>query len=305
MLGDQIFVRGNVSNQGQWMGNLGYGLPIGSSGLRGNLGYARTSYELTKEFANLDATGTADIKSAGLSYPLIRLQKANLTLASTYQYKKLLDKQGATDTRSDKSSNVVPLTLIFDYRDGLGGSGVTYGSFGYSHGELDLDAAAEMTDSVTAQSQGSFDKWNLDLARLQATPLNSLMLFSHLSTQWAGKNLDSSENFGLGGANGVRAYPSGEGYGDEGWLAQVEARYQMGSVTPFVFYDAGYVKINESTWTTGDNERDISGQGVGARFNNGTWSVDASLAWRGQGGEPVSDTSDRNPRAWVTAMTRL
>ena len=55
MLGDQISVRGNVSDEGQWLGSLGYSLPIGTSGLRGNVGYAHTRYELAKQFARLDA----------------------------------------------------------------------------------------------------------------------------------------------------------------------------------------------------------------------------------------------------------
>jgi len=38
-------------------------------------------------------------------------------------------------------------------------------------------------------------------------------VYGRVSAQWASKNLDSSQKFGLGGPNGVRAYPSGEGYG--------------------------------------------------------------------------------------------
>lgn len=304
-LGDQVYLSSNVSDEGQWMGNLSYSLPLNSSGLRGSVGYARIRYELAKEFANLDATGTAGITSTGLSYPLVRSHQANLTLAGAYQHKKLVDKQGATDTRNDKTSHVGSLTFIFDYRDGLGGGGINFGNFSYSHGTLNLDTAAKAADAITAQSQGSFDKLNLDVARLQATPVNNLTLYGRLSTQWAGKNLDSSEDFGLGGANGVRAYPSGEGYGDEGWLAQIEARYQLDSITPFIFYDAGHVKINESSWATGDNERDLSGYGLGLRYSQKSWSIDASLAWRAGGGEPLSDTKDRNPHAWINAIVRF
>lgn len=301
MLGDQISVRGNVSDEGQWLGSLGYSLPIGTSGLRGNVGYAHTRYELAKQFASLDATGTADITSLGLSYPLIRSKKTNLTLAGAYQYKKLEDKQGATSTQNDKHSKVLPLTLQFDQRDGLGGGGITYGSVAYTHGDLDLDAALSASDAASARTQGSFDKWNLDVARIQATPLNPLTLFARLSAQWAGKNLDSSEDFGLGGPNGVRAYPVGEGFGDQGWLAQIEARYQIGSLTPYVFWDAGHVTLNKKRWAAGNNDRKLAGYGLGARYNEPTWSVGASLAWRERGGEPTSDSQDRSPRLWMTA----
>jgi hemolysin activation/secretion protein len=63
--GDQLTLRSLVSHTGQWLGNLGYSLPIGGSGLRGNVGYAHTYYELGEQFASLGATGTADITTLG------------------------------------------------------------------------------------------------------------------------------------------------------------------------------------------------------------------------------------------------
>ena len=305
MLGDQINLRGNVSDEGQWLGSLGYALPLGTSGLRANVAYAHTRYALAKEFASLDATGTADISSAGVSYPLLRSTRSNLSLSGTYQYKKLDDRQGATNSRSGKKSSVLPLTLQFDHRDNLGGGGVTYGSLGYTTGRLNLDDALKAADAASARTQGSFHKWNLDVARLQATSLDSLSLFGRVSTQSASKNLDSSEDFGLGGANGVRAYPSGEGFGDAGWLVQLEARYQIERFAPYAFYDAGHTRVNKNVFAAGSNERDLAGYGVGVRFADQDWSVDAALAWRSRGGAPTSDTSDRNPRLWVTAGWRF
>lgn len=50
-------------------------------------------------------------------------------------------------------------------------------------------------------------------------------LYANLEAQSADKNLDSSEKFFLGGAQGVRAYPLGEAAGDEGAMATLELRY--------------------------------------------------------------------------------
>ena len=158
-------------------------------------------------------------------------------------------------------------------------------------------------------ANGSFNKWNLDIARIQATPVNGLSVFGRFSGQSASKNLDSSEKFGLGGAQGVRAYPTGEGYGDSGWLAQLEGRYAMGEFSPYAFYDAGEVRINAKTdsLTTqpATNKRSIAGAGVGTRYAQGPWSVDAALAWRTHGGEADDANTRRNPRAWVTATYRF
>ncbi len=304
--GDQVTARVIYSDEDMWLGSVGYSLPLGSSGLRGNIGYAHTYYELAKDFANLQATGTAKVTTLGITYPIIRSQRANLTLAATYQHKRLNDKQQVAGTNDDKSSDSVPIALNFDRRDGLWGGGITYGSLSYTAGRLKLGSVLEAADRASGQNtRGSFDKWNLDIARVQATPVAGLTLFGRLSSQWAGKNLDSSESFSLGGANGVRPYPSGEGNGDEGWLVQLEIRYAMGPYSPYFFHDSGRVKLNANpdglAVAPNPNHRSIGGEGLGLRYTRGSWHLDATLAWRSHGGSPVSDGADRNPRVWVMA----
>lgn len=304
LLGDQITARLIYSDEDLWLGSLGYSLPLGASGLRGNIGYAHTSYELGKNFASLDATGTAKVSSIGVSYPVIRSQRTNLTVAATYQHKALNDRQGLAGTDNDKSSESLPLALQFDHRDGFGGGGITYGAVSYTAGRLTLDDTLKATDiSSGTDARGHFDKWNLDLARVQALPAG-FTLFGRVSAQWAGQNLDSSERLSLGGANGVRAYPNGEGNGDEGWLTQIELRYALGAFSPYLFHDAGRVTINADpggiTPAVTDNHRAIAGSGVGVRYQANGWRVDANVAWRSHGGAPQSDSAERDPRAWVT-----
>lgn len=304
MLGDQFSVNGLYSTGNMWLGSLGYSVPLGASGLRTQVNYAHTYYQLGKDFANLGAFGVAQTTGLALSYPIIRSQRVNLNLSGSYQLKQLSDMQVVTNSRSDKSSDSIPLTLNFDMRDGLGGGGISYGALVWTHGTLHLDAALQNTDRLTAKTQGSFDKINFDVARIQALP-EQLSLFGRISAQWAGKNLDSSERFGLGGASGVRAYPSGEGYGDSGWLTQVELRYSAALVSPYVFYDAGQVDINRNVWAAGNNRRNIEGAGIGVRFVDNQWSADVSLAWRTRGGLPQSDTLNNNPVFWVSALRKF
>lgn len=305
IFGDQLALTSFLSNEGQWLGNIDYSLPLGVSGLRGRVGYAHTRYELGKQFKTLNANGTVDMVTVGADYPIIRSQQRNLTLAGDWQHKRLEDKQDATNTRNNKRSDVLPLTLRFDLRDGLFGGGLSYGSLTWTAGDLHLDAALKASDVSTARTDGHFRKWNLDVVRVQSTPLPKLSLYGRFTGQLANKNLDSSEEFGLGGPYGVRAYPVGEGFGDEGWLAQVEARYRMGSLAPYLFYDAGRVKINENTWTSGRNHRSIAGAGVGLRYSKQAFNIDASVAWHTGGGRPISDKKNRNPRGWVTAGWRF
>lgn len=304
MLGDQVTLRSLATEGGMWFGNLGYSLPLGASGLRGQASYSHTYYELGKSFSSLNATGTADATSLGLSYPIVRSQRSNLNLSGAWQHKKLNDKQGATSSDSDKSSDSLPLTLGFDLRDGLGGGGLSYGSAVWTSGNLKLDRTLSATDATTAKTEGKFNKLSLDVARIQAVA-NELSVYGHLSSQWADKNLDSSERFGLGGPTGVRAYPVGEGNGDEGWLVQLELRYAMGAFSPYLFHDSGWVKVNAKPWSAGNNERSISGSGLGLRYQEGSLSADLALAWRGHGGVPQSDTTDNVPQVWLTTSYKF
>ena len=262
-----------------------------------------SAYTLGKDFSASNASGTAKTSSLGLSYPILRSQQVNLNLSGVYQHKALNDKMDASD--EDKKSDSARLSLGFDRRDNLGGGGITYGALAYSRGYLQLSSVLAAADSLSAQNtRGSFDKWNLDLARMQATSFSGGTLFGRLSAQRAGKNLDSSEGYSLGGAQGVRAYSQGEGTGDEGYFVQLEARYQMGSLAPYVFHDAGRVTVNANnaqlTLPSTANSRSLAGSGLGVRYSEGPLSVDAALAWRTKGGRPADlNERDEKPRAWV------
>jgi hemolysin activation/secretion protein len=311
LLGDQLTLRSLLSDQGMWMGALGYSLALGVSGLRANASYAHTYYELGGSFASAGQTGTADVTSIGLTYPLLRSQQANVNLSASWQDKQLNDKNALANTNVDKTSNTLPITASFDVRDSLGGGGVTYGALAWTSGSLNLDSTLAASDAQ-AQTSGHFNKFNLDVARIQSLPWGggNFTLFGKLSAQHADKNLDSSEDFGLGGATGVRAYPSGEGFGDAGWLTQIELRYSAGAYAPYLFYDAGSITTNANPWTVtaAGNERKLAGLGAGVRYQRSSWSLDAALAWRTEGGLPQSDTQDlreQGPQVWLNLGWRF
>ena len=107
----------------------------------------------------------------------------------------------------------------------------------------------------------------------------------------------------LGGANGVRAYPSGEASGDEAWITQMELRYTSGAYAPYVFIDAGGIRpiAKPDNLVSPAPSRDLAGVGVGLRYQRGTWNLNTTLAWRTLGGVSQSDTSgDPKPRVWVS-----
>lgn len=301
-VGDQLQLRTIATTEALYLGSASYSLPVGSSGLRALGSFTHTQYELGKEFSATQANGTAEVIGAGFSYPLVRSQARNLSLSAQWQHKHLNDRQDVAGLNTVKSSQSIPISFNFDVKDQLLGSGaITYGSLTFTTGQLNLDPSLQAADRIGDRVGGDFDKTNMDLARLQSLS-QTLSLFIRGSVQTSNKNLDSSEGFSLGGSTGIRAYPSGEAFGDEGYFAQVELRQLMGAYMPYAFYDMGEITVRNSPQanSTTPNKRSLAGAGLGLKLYAGAWSLDTFVAWRTDGGRPTSDGTDRNPRLWVS-----
>jgi hemolysin activation/secretion protein len=282
---------------------LGYQLPIGASGLQLGTALANTTYQLGEDFAALQATGRASTGSVYLSYPLVRSTLSNVTSTLSWERKILTDLTGAPASESDKQVSESTLGLSGNHQDTLGAGGVTSADVLLSLGALTMDDASAALDAApsSAQSQGVFRKLAYTLNRLQGLgPRDSMML--SVQGQLADENLASSEKFALGGATGVRAYPQGEGSGDQGWLASVEWRHSLSEALQGVlFYDGGQVNINHNAYLSSSNSRSIAGVGLGLNGSFGHLQFKTALAWRTDGGTPTSEppSADRNPRLWA------
>jgi len=292
--GDNIELNAIASDDNLWLGSLQYAIPLASGGLTARLSYSYTSYELGKDYAPLGATGNASTWAGSLGYKIIRSQKTNLNILVSYQHKDLNDHYAQVGVDQHKTSDSFPITLRFDRRDELLSGGINYGLITWTPGTLNLTGSQLTNDQGTAQSDGYFNKLNLDLVRIQ-TLADNITLYLRYSQQFADKNLDSSERMSLGGADGVRAYPIGEGSGDEGWLAQVELRYVMDEYAPYIFYDAGSTQLNHKPWdVNSDKSRTVSGAGIGLRYNysDQKWFANLAIAWRTDGGAPQNDVGN-------------
>jgi len=285
-VGDQLNFSWLYSSEQTWLGGIQYSLPVGSSGLMANAGYAHTDYTLGKGFEGYK--GTAAVSSVGLSYPVIRSQQANLAVQMTYQYKDLDDK-GLS--KKATASHSLPLQLSFDKRDAFAGGGITYGQFIVTPGQLDIEQFG------TAKDQ-NFTKLNLQVVRLQSLA-ERLTLVTKLDTQWTGKkDLDGSESFSLGGPQAVRAYPVSEGSASRGLVVQMEMRYATAyGLTPYTFVDAGQTAQGD----VDGSKRRISGAGLGSSYAWKTLQLDANLAWSLSGGDSQADTKGNDPRFWLSA----
>jgi hemolysin activation/secretion protein len=303
-IGDRLSLRLLASTSDLAYGRVSYQAPIGALTL--GVAYSHLKYGLGREFSDLDADGTANIASLYASYPLVRSRDANLYALGSLNAKWFSDRIGLLSTQSDKRSQTATLGLAGEARDHLGGGGWTSGSLGWTIGNLDirtpLDRAA---DALTARSNGQFSYLQFALAR-QQTIAGPLSLFASVRGQLAFDNLDSSEKMELGGAYGVRAYPEGEAFGDEGYIATAEARLMLDSLPGSLpgrlqligFVDYGQIDYAHAPWLVGSNRAHRSGYGGGlAWFGPDNLILRATYATR-LGDAVVTSQPDRAGRAW-------
>ncbi|MCX4160048.1 MULTISPECIES: ShlB/FhaC/HecB family hemolysin secretion/activation protein [Paraburkholderia] len=299
-IGDLFNVDGLVSDEHQYYGRASYQVPVGSYGTQIGAAYSALRYSLGKEFDQLDAHGTARTVGGFLTQPLIRRRDFNLSARIGVDKVELIDKIDLYGTRNARNLLNWTLSLNGNLRDGFGGGGVTSFSVSYLTGQLDFhDPLSKELDAISAHTEGHFQVWNFSLLRLQRLT-DRFSLYGAFQAQVASKNLDSAEQFQLGGAYGVRGYPQGEGNGDQGYLATLELRYALTPAWQLAgFYDVGHVTISKDPWTSDVNSRTLGDVGVAVRWNYAAhWSVDSALAWRVAGGTPDSGP-DHNPRVWI------
>lgn len=302
--GDLLSLRLLASTEGLAYGRLAYQAPLGDATV--GVAYTHLQYDLGREFSALDAGGTADILSAFASYPLIRSRSANLTAFGSLDAKYLTDEIGLVSQVSDKTVRGATVGLRGESRDTFGGGGLNTGWVSWTSGELDIESAIERAaDAISARSQGGFNTLQYAVSRLQAVS-GPLSVYGGLRGQIATDNLDSSEKMELGGAYGVRAYPEGEAYGDEGYVATLEARLMLdrwtqslpGQLQLIAFVDAGEVDFAHDPWFSGSNHARRSGGGIGLNwFGPDNLIVRASYADRFN--DQISTSGpDETGRAW-------
>lgn len=305
--GDLLSLRALRSADGLRYGRAAYQAQLGQ--IRAGAAYSHMRYRLGEDFAALQARGTASIASVSASYPWLRSRHHNLTALANFDAKTLRDEAGAVGTRAEKSARVGMLGLNGSTTE-MGNNALSTLSLAWYSGDLALEGASALaSDAATLRSDGRFNKLSL-----QATHQRDLgagwALSASLRIQFASRNLDTSEKMSLGGADGVRAYPSGEAFGDQGSLLNLELRQALampaaslpGQLQWSAFAESGSVRLNKFAWQPGPNSRTLSGAGLGLRWEQPRqFAVNAILA-RKLGSAAASSAPDSATRFWVDVV---
>lgn len=279
----------------------GYSVPLTSDGVRLNLRMSGLDYRLGDRFAALDAKGHARSAGGDIGYPVIRSRESNVMVSAGLETRHSSDDGlGAPLRRHDIDTLV--LGLSGDWIDSWQGGGYSSYSVNAVHGRLGLgDVASDIAaDLAGPQARGDYDKLTAQASRLQRLP-EDFTLSLKLSVQWAGNNLDSSEQLSLGGPSGVRAYPVNEANGDEGWLLRMELRRPFADGwQALAFVDSGGIRLHHQTWagwqggSNVPNDYRLSGAGIGVVWSRpNDWSIALTLA-APLGSNPGRDASGNN-----------
>ena len=306
--GDAAFARLQASS-GMAVVRAGYSTLLGVDGLRAGVTASALNYRLGGDFAALGARGSVREIGLNASYPLRRTRTSNLFAAAYVGHRRLFNEANGQSV-SDKSLSTATLSLSADMSDDFGRGGQSIGWLGITAGRVDLDrnAADAAADAVGPRTAGSFAKWGYALSR-QQNLTDRIDLLLRLSGQGAGKNLDSSEQFFLGGPYGVRGYPVGEAYGDEGHLASAELRWTPAAAWRLAaFYDRGQIRRRRNDLGSASivNAYALSSAGVSAQFvvpgNFIAQLIVARPLGANPGQSPAGVNSDGRPsatRAWL------
>ncbi|MEO8155568.1 MAG: ShlB/FhaC/HecB family hemolysin secretion/activation protein [Rhizobacter sp.] len=312
--GDQVLFGAHTTGSGNAYLSLAYSVPLGSDGWRAGANVSALSYRLGHEFASLGASGSAQTLGANARYPLLRGSQQSVSFTLAADRRRFVNDANGAEV-SDKRLTSFSASLSGDLSDGWQGSGVTLWGINLSSGRVDLsaNAASLAADQAGPRTAGVFTRLNWNLSRLQGLDQRSSLWLSG-SGQVARNNLDSAEKFGLGGADGVRAYPSLEGSGDSGWLATAEWRYSMQRDLQWVaFYDHGEVRVDHDDSYAGApaiGHVALKGAGVGLNWSGfGRYTVRARVAQR-IGSNPLaspltgndSDGSLQRTRVWLALI---
>lgn len=307
-IGDQIIFQG-MHTKGIEYGKIGYSFPIGYSGLKAGVNASRMIYEVVE---GSDADGSSHSMEFNLTQPIIKSSESTLNISLGYD-KKSYENKSYSILISDKTNNIYNLALVGSRNDEFG---QTSFSSTFSIGELDLtDVDSDYAlDQNTAKTNGDFSKAVFNISRKQNLTDDINLLVSG-TLQKANKNLDSGEKLYLGGINGVKAYPTNEAGGDEGYMINTKITKLLPyGFSTSAFYDYGQVKQHDDLYASwqgssrADNTYSLQGIGTSLGYVQGSFSVDTTIAYRTKDNPNRSvdgldgDDTKKEPRIWVQLM---
>ncbi len=317
-IGDQINLNA-IQSQGSGYVVGNYIAPIGYDGWKVGVQSSYLQYMTLPNWnSSIPSAGSAATFQVNTTYALQRSQSANSTAKLSIENRSYNNVQTAPSitTLSSYQLTATNASISGDWATS-DGSIVNY-SAGYVFGHLGIrDLAQSQQDQNGVGTAGSYSKWTFNLSHTQDLSfLEDTTWTNSVYGQFASKNLNSSEQIYLGGAYGVRAYPTSQGGGSQGAILSTELMHRINENWQVgAFGDLGLVQqyVNlYSGWqglTNANNNYQLGDTGITAKFSYEKLLVSASLAAR-IGNNPLYnstgqqlnvDNAYKSVQAWVRA----
>ena len=302
--GDLLDFSALTTGPGMTYGRMDYRYLLNGQGTTLGATVSGLNYHLRNDLSDLEAHGSAFVGGVVLAQPLIRNTRGNLYGQIEYDFRRLNDNIDIIGLQNDRHTNSVTSTLAGDQLDSMG---VTNARLALTYGVLAANnLQTDIIDQLGADTAGHYVKLALSLSRLQQFTHSDALYFG-FSGQASSKNLDTSEQFYLGGPDSVRGYDVGVLSGSRGYLATVEYRHDAAfqnipGIWQFsVFVDTGWVQQYKNPFVPGPNTGQLSSAGFGVQWN-GPYKLllSASVAFPfGRTPEILSANANTSVHCWV------
>ena len=273
---DRLGIQGVLtSNPDELLFFNGFGeMPVSSEGTKIFISGSFSKSQPGSTLKQFKVEGNSNTFTVRASHPFIRSRGKNLKgyLGFTSRNSKTdLLNENITDDRL----RILKLGMAYDFVDRL--RGVNLFSLGLSKGMNIMDASGPGSLKLSrADGRSDFTKLSGDILRLQELG-PGWSLLTGVGWQYAFDSLLSSEEFGLGGPQYVRAYDPSEVTGDHGIAFKLELQKgvktnwnYLKSLQSYLYFDHGTVALRNTT-AVQDSSSSLTAVGLGMRGNINKW----------------------------------
>jgi hemolysin activation/secretion protein len=294
---------------GMWFVRSEYEVPIGEWGVRFNLwGSGLHYHEVRSTTANTDMNGEVLEFGQGVIKPLYTDQNMMLDGRAEFVTRYMVDRIFETSRSNEKAEYAGRLKAMMVYAgdDKQVFQLNLWGTFGTV--DLSGNKQALLQDQAGPKANGVFSKLEGEgtwTGRLGEDDKLDFRLVG--KGQWAFNNLDSVEQFSLGGSTGLRAFGSGEASGDRGFMFNGDLGYSFDEgIRPFVLYDVGGIWKSVDPWIGegGNLSYFLQNVGLGVSMSFGPVDLNTTFAHQvgpnpGLSAQGVDiDSSKQHYRVW-------